>query len=528
MEDIHIGIRTMFLQSIRQVCPKYSLLFPETADSTHFFHHVLVEGSQQIPTHDINIVVANVIFWHAYRAEQSKAKAVATVTTLAPTRKRTRRQRDATDPVQTHLSSPRTITIVSDYGTSTQVTARALGEKLLHALPMESIVASLVADIRLSEGNSGIIHIVTMAHFRAQGENNFMLCPTCGKFLRGEQGLWWHQKMVHGIDHTRAKEVAAAQVSSAALVPYIANSAITIGSSGGVSSSGDDTDAPLKTAAAATAATNDDGEKLPPQKLSRRSTELQLLAPGMEAAKSGDLDTLRTLVEGSAWDAKNQVDRVHGSTALLWAAGGGHLNVCKYLIEECGADPESRQIGRRSFGGRTALHWAARRGHVEVCRWLIEHEKTSVPVDSLTDDGTTPFCWCCWQGHVELATYFVLQKCNPHIINKHGCNVTMWAVQGVADVRLLLMLRDLGCAFLLQNSNGHGCMHKAAQRGKKEVAEWLVKHVPGMLNAQNFGRDGEGYRPSGLAEVEGHLELGNWLQTIEASLGLTQDSLSSW
>lgn len=64
----------------------------------------------------------------------------------------------------------------------------------------------------------------------------------------------------------------------------------------------------------------------------------------------------------------------HGSTALLWAAGGGHLPVCRFLVEECGAPVEpvdasgstaSKQALKRR---RSALHWAARHGHLEVCK----------------------------------------------------------------------------------------------------------------------------------------------------------------
>lgn len=95
----------------------------------------------------------------------------------------------------------------------------------------------------------------------------------------------------------------------------------------------------------------------------------------------------------------------------------------------------------------------------------------------------------------------------------------MWAVQGIASTELLsLLYYDFKCSFLLSNSNGHGCMHKAAQRGKQDVAEWLVQHVSGILDLQHWKKDGEGYRPSGLAKVEGHLKLASWLKTIEDEL----------
>ena len=36
----------------------------------------------------------------------------------------------------------------------------------------------------------------------------------------------------------------------------------------------------------------------------------------------------------SGWDPHRAADR-HGSNALLWAAGEGHLEVCKYLADAC-------------------------------------------------------------------------------------------------------------------------------------------------------------------------------------------------
>jgi ankyrin repeat protein len=66
---------------------------------------------------------------------------------------------------------------------------------------------------------------------------------------------------------------------------------------------------------------------------------------------------------------------VHGSTALSWAAGGGHLHVCKFLVHECGLHVDGPRgsalsgISKKQHKRlRSPLHWAARHGHLHVCR----------------------------------------------------------------------------------------------------------------------------------------------------------------
>ena len=101
---------------------------------------------------------------------------------------------------------------------------------------------------------------------------------------------------------------------------------------------------------------------------------------GLIAARTGDLDKIKELVEGEQWDPAKTVDSL-GSCALHWAAGSGHLEVCRYLVEQA---PEALRlpVGTRCETGRAdgrhALHWAARNNQIRVMEWLVSEHKMSV------------------------------------------------------------------------------------------------------------------------------------------------------
>jgi hypothetical protein len=96
-------------------------------------------------------------------------------------------------------------------------------------------------------------------------------------------------------------------------------------------------------------------------------------------------------------------------------------------------------------------------------------------------------------------------------------------------------LHAAGADFCALNGNGHGALHKAAQRGKSAVCEWLLGHcgveegscggggggggegegegdsAAPTLESCHSQPDGEGFRPSALARLEDYTELAAWL-----------------
>ena len=289
--------------------------------------------------------------------------------------------------------------------------------------------------------------------------------------------------------------------------------------------------------------------------------------------KTGDLDRIRQLVQQGTLDVDMRDNR--GASPLLWAAGGGHLPVVRYFIEECQCSPtQTQQCNSRGFHGRTALHWAARKGHVHIVRYLVE--ECNVDVEARTSDGTTAFCWAAWQGHLEVMQFLFHgpTKCDCQSSNKFGCNAALWIAQGKEESnttsdsflsakgeetfedrtnKVLEWLFSIGCNIFQVNENGHSVLHKAAQRERHKVCEWFLHKLMLVIQstegdngegrdghqskqtgsakcgAVSYGTgengvldlvrpDGDGYMPSDLAGIEGYQELAVYLAEQEKLL----------
>ncbi|XP_071122312.1 fibronectin type 3 and ankyrin repeat domains 1 protein-like isoform X2 [Mytilus edulis] len=99
------------------------------------------------------------------------------------------------------------------------------------------------------------------------------------------------------------------------------------------------------------------------------------------AAKEGKINEVELSVRnGANLECR---DELGGSTPLMLAAGGGHLEVLMYLVSH-GSQLEATD----TMDEKTALHYAARNGWIDVTKWLID-QKCSPWVK--TKQGQTPF-----------------------------------------------------------------------------------------------------------------------------------------
>ncbi|XP_063406238.1 kinase D-interacting substrate of 220 kDa-like [Mytilus trossulus] len=127
------------------------------------------------------------------------------------------------------------------------------------------------------------------------------------------------------------------------------------------------------------------------------------------AARKGDIDALELSLQNGADIDYQDVD---GQTALMWAANGGHLEICRLLIDRgCKIN-----ITETEYSGETALIWAVVRGHLDICRLLIDR---GCKIDTTTRDGYTALHWAARKGYLQITRCLVEQGGASPLVTTH-------------------------------------------------------------------------------------------------------------
>ena len=154
--------------------------------------------------------------------------------------------------------------------------------------------------------------------------------------------------------------------------------------------------------------------------LSESTMEFRLTV--YNAAKDGRIGRLRCFLEQRT---KHEISmlihaKTNGATPLIMSGRNGHLEVVKYLIENCQAEIE--QVGSVTIDGETIegappLWCAAAAGHLHIVKYLVEH---GANVNKTTYTNSTPLRAACFDGHFDIVQYLVEQKADIEIANRHG------------------------------------------------------------------------------------------------------------
>jgi ankyrin repeat protein len=140
-----------------------------------------------------------------------------------------------------------------------------------------------------------------------------------------------------------------------------------------------------------------------------RTFLLQVCPSLLEAAKSGDVNTAKVLLKCS--DSRCSDYDIHRSTPLTHAAGYGHVDVVRVLLEE-GAN-----VNRANGTTCTALHQAAWNGHLDVCRLLLDW---GAKVDAWDKLRISPLHVAAERVHLTVVKLLVHMGANVSLKDKWG------------------------------------------------------------------------------------------------------------
>jgi hypothetical protein len=129
-----------------------------------------------------------------------------------------------------------------------------------------------------------------------------------------------------------------------------------------------------------------------------------------QACICGSLPTLRSLFHPSslpddyppAFTLSNTPHPHTGLTPLHYAASRGHLDIARYLVDECGA-----LVDMEDPSGETALHKAAYKGHAALVRFLCERGGGWQAAEEQDADGWTALHNAASRGWLDVVRILV-------------------------------------------------------------------------------------------------------------------------
>ena len=227
------------------------------------------------------------------------------------------------------------------------------------------------------------------------------------------------------------------------------------------------------------------------------------------AAGRGDLDGIKRLVEQDI-----SMDVWCINRALVPAAEGGHLDVVKYLVENCG------QLDK---WGRTALHVATSAGHADVVKYLVEKGAEVNAVDTLGQtalgeaalaghadivkylvkngaevnavDRFFPAALggAAWAGHADIVKYLVKNGAEVNAVDTFG-ETALCMAASAGHIDIVKCLVENGADMNVVDKHGKTALHVAAERGRVGAVKFLVEN-----GAQLDAKDEDGKAPFDLA-----------------------------
>ncbi|KAM9183232.1 LOW QUALITY PROTEIN: ankyrin repeat and death domain-containing protein 1A [Dugong dugon] len=182
------------------------------------------------------------------------------------------------------------------------------------------------------------------------------------------------------------------------------------------------------------------------------------------AAGAGHEQAVRLLLEHEA--AVDDED-AFGMNALLLSAWFGHLRILQILVNS------GAKIHCENKDGLSLLHCAAQKGHVLVLAFIME-DLEDVALDHIDKLGRTAFHWAAEHGQLDALDFLVGSGCDHSVKDKEG-NTALHLAAGRGHVAVLQRLVDLGLDLEEQNAEGLTALHAAAEGIHPDCLQILLR-----------------------------------------------------
>ncbi|KAI3939881.1 hypothetical protein MKW98_029657 [Papaver atlanticum] len=160
----------------------------------------------------------------------------------------------------------------------------------------------------------------------------------------------------------------------------------------------------------------------------------------LDSAYKGELD--RFIIIASSYDKRGEglsitVQRLvdgDGRGSLAFAAAGGKVNVCRYLLEQLNLD-----VDVKDNHGVTPLSYGAVKGHLNTVEYLLEQGAN--PDGSNDPDSTTntPLHYAVLGGDRKIQTLLLSKGIRINVATRSGTALSYAALLGQVDaVKVLL------------------------------------------------------------------------------------------
>lgn len=237
--------------------------------------------------------------------------------------------------------------------------------------------------------------------------------------------------------------------------------------------------------------------------------------PIFVAIRKGDLAALLTELKKEGIDV-DQKERDEGKTPLIVACrmGKDGLPLITALIKH-GAN----SIIKDRFG-LSPLHYAAYGGHLEVCQYLLDHGST-LEHEAKDGNGWTALLYAIDGGHTQLALHLIEKGANMKISEEEGKMTSLHIAINRGLLRVVTVLIEQGGLDIEQvDGQGRSPLRMAASLGNLEIVQYLVLSRKAIIDATNS----EGETALYLACSAGHLPV---VEFLVVNGGNTQQAAKS-